>query len=260
MIKSLEKTLMSQQFCTRLDFTEGDILLCLSPYKQNLLEIFTFLSNMNIFISELNAEEIDKDVAVELNTSFRKIYQPKKTPGDGNCLWHMISISLTGNTSLTYILRVLTTFTIILIKDDLMDKLKYEFVSSRSKFTKKELQIYQTNEYTSILSDARLNKSYGNQFHIISISTFLQRNIYIYGPFSKNVIKCSALQLKDLFDCKDPNLGRHLKYAPLINKTFNKDNLKQSALYGFLNHAHYTSLIPKHEDSMQFVPKNSLFF
>ena len=45
--------------------------------------------------------------------SFLKEYVPVKTPGDGNCLFHAISISLNGTLNLTRHLRLLAAFVMI---------------------------------------------------------------------------------------------------------------------------------------------------
>ena len=50
-------------------------------------------------------EKSDQIVCKTLHQAFLKHYTPFTTPKDGNCLWHMISISLCGNISLTNILR-----------------------------------------------------------------------------------------------------------------------------------------------------------
>jgi hypothetical protein len=260
-MKSLEKKLVSIDFFTRVNFDDTQILNVLSPCMTSILEICKFLSAKENFISEIKANDVDKSVAKEMNTAFRDIYQPMKTPPDGNCLWHMVSISLCGDKSLTYVLRALTTFTIIILKDFFFEKIKFEFVQSysTSSSSEKEMQIYVNNEYNDILNHARLDKSFGNQYHLFSICTFLQRNIYIYDAFTNNCVHYSAKKLKNLFDLGNTNLGRHVKYIPNNNIMFSQHNVKSSALFGFLLHAHYTSLIPKEKDPLQFVPKNGWF-
>ena len=57
------------------------------------------------FSSRVQRENCDRIVSETLHLAFLKHYSPFTTPSDGNCLWHMISISLCGNISLTNILR-----------------------------------------------------------------------------------------------------------------------------------------------------------
>ena len=56
---------------------------------------------------------IDYRVNGLLHPSFACQYAPTKTSADGNCLWHMISICLTGSQESTIYLRCVTVFTIL---------------------------------------------------------------------------------------------------------------------------------------------------
>ena len=147
------------------------------------------------------------------------------------------------------------------MKPNYIEKLKWEFETSRSKYTENELNIYLKYEYKNIINDARLKTAFGNQFHLLAVSTFLKRNIYIYTLFSKIAEKLSADRLKVLFDEMDPNLGRHVKYIPVENSLFEKrrHNFISLNLYGYHVDAHYTSLIPSYTDPLQFIPKNAWF-
>ena len=49
--------------------------------------------------------------------SFLKEYVPIKTPGDGNCLFHAVSLSLNGKLNLTRHLRLLAAYSIVQNKD-----------------------------------------------------------------------------------------------------------------------------------------------
>ena len=79
-MKSLEKKLVSVDFFTRVNFDDTQILNVLSPCMTSILEICKFLSAKENFISEIKANDVDKSVAKEMNTAFRDIYQPMKTP------------------------------------------------------------------------------------------------------------------------------------------------------------------------------------
>jgi hypothetical protein len=70
------------------------------------------------FEKKLNSQEIDAIVLCHLHPTFTSFYQPRITKGDGNCLWHMISLSLFGNESFTNNLRWLTVISLLLFKND----------------------------------------------------------------------------------------------------------------------------------------------
>ena len=91
----------------------------------------------------------------------------------------MISISLIGNESLNILIRALTVFTFIkneknikkiIEKDNLFNMTNLE---QRSESTNKK--------FNKLLYEARVNKIWGNKFHLMAISSFLRRNIIILG-------------------------------------------------------------------------------
>ena len=89
------------------------------------------LQNM-LFRCNISKEKIDKKTHRQLYTSFSEIYQPHITSSKGNCLWNMISLSLYGNDTLTLLLRKLTFFTLLYLKNDFLEILRTELVNFKS--------------------------------------------------------------------------------------------------------------------------------
>jgi hypothetical protein len=91
----------------------------------------------------------------------------------------MISISLIGNESLTNVLRALTVYKIIKNKNEYLSILRRElFVSS---MINKDEQVIR--QFNSILLEAKKDKTWCNEYHLLAISTFLNSDIYIYSTF-----------------------------------------------------------------------------
>ncbi len=79
----------------------------LDNFIKTYLQDFKSFSKIINSTFEFNLEEdkTDYKTVATLHPAFLKYFTPFKTPADGNCLWHMISICLCGNISLSNILR-----------------------------------------------------------------------------------------------------------------------------------------------------------
>ncbi len=69
------------------------------------------------FMDILENNRIDYEVLNTLHPAFASHYKPFDTPKDGNCLWHMVSISISGSIKLTSLLRDMTFVTLIVLKN-----------------------------------------------------------------------------------------------------------------------------------------------
>ena len=94
------------------------------------------------FCAELQPDKIDKNASKHFYTSFLKSYQPQVTSGDGNCLWNMVSISLCGNESLQHLLRKLTTFALIILKDSFNNIIRKENEKTKFLNNQEKLKFY----------------------------------------------------------------------------------------------------------------------
>ena len=145
--------------------------------------IINFLRN-NYARQFYNNQTIEKNVINLLPNCIKSNYIPISTPPDGSCLWHMISLSYFGNTNYTQLLRMLSVYYIIYNKYSIFNILEkyYKHLPTNNK---EDFDVIILNKYKSLLLDARKFSSWGNEFHLLIIATFLNIKIYIYSPISE---------------------------------------------------------------------------
>ena len=207
---------------------------------------------VSAFPSEVSFNELDKEVFFSLPKCFRTTFILRITPGDGNCLWHMISISLCGNCSLTALLKNMTTVTIIILRD-VFCKIIYQVLKfNNHRATDLELNKRTQEKYQEIIATAKAPNKWGNEYHLLALSTCLSINIYIYNFFESKVIENEANKTMNNLS------GFHLIYESIKNKTFLES--KKETIYGHYNPKamHYTSLITKANDEVSNYLKPSI--
>ncbi len=228
---------------------------------KSILDISLNLASLS-FAQKLKYNEIDNDVKQLLYKSFSEVYQPRITLGQGNCLWNMVSLCLCGNESLMITLRWMTAICLVLIQQDIKKLLKLDLSLTEGSDTKLDRLV--ETKFQKLLRDAFTAGSWGNEYHLLSISTFLGRNLFIYSTFKKDKKfildeNVNAEILNQEFKAKSLKIGHHLAYKPLKNEIFPEN--KNENLYGFFcsKKSHYSALIPILKDSIVFIPFKNLF-
>ena len=227
----------------------------LNSLETSVLEICELIQEKR-FINKVAEDSIDEQTFSMLHPILHEHYSPHVTTGDGNCLFNMISLCLIGDESLKSLLRALTVFTMV--------KFKNEFVSIISKevnfenLDKEIIKIYYEKIY-----EAKEDAKWGNEIHLLSISTFLSTNIIVYGSFWDNkdlLNKANTIEeLQSAFQ-KGIRTGSHLIYKPIKNEFF-KNQQELIPLFGFFSptREHYSAIIPSKQKIPIFVPKNCLY-
>ena len=189
----------------------------------------------------------------------------------------MISLSLIGNETLNILLRKLTVFTILYMKQHLTDIIVREFNSFFEENKKSNNLIisveeenqkrhdYVTQQLNELLFTAKTENAWGHEYHILCMSTFLNKNIYVYSDFrSKRKFyldrNASLSDIENAFKSKQSSslFGRNLKYSPIENTYFRK-SLTQNLFGYYINKDHYLALIPREQNQIVFETKNNLF-
>jgi hypothetical protein len=233
-------------------------------FKNNfslITQICLFLNSQR-FENTLCGNEIDKSVVAHMYPAFYSQYQPRVTTGDGNCLWHMISLTLCGSEALTNCLRWLTVISLLFFKSNFIEILEKRYKNScEPQFPQNQAIV----KFQTILRTAIDDYLYGNEYHLQALSTVLARDIFIYSYFTRNnelILKknLSSTQLVNLFKNKSMDIGHHIRYQPIKNDFFKTDSLNLS-LNGYFNGSlkHYTALIPKTRRVDVFVPNTNIF-
>ncbi len=226
-----------------------------------ITQICLYLNSIR-FEETLSSNEIDKTVLAHLYPAFYSQYQPRVTTGDGNCLWYMISLTLCGTETLMTSLRWLTVISLIMFKKNFIEILEKRFKnSSEPRFSLNQAKV----KFETILRTAIDVYQYGNEYHLLALSTILGRDIFIYSYFTRNnelVLNknVSSTQLINLFKNKSMDIGHHIRYQPIENQYF-KSSFQNINLNGFFNGSlkHYTALIPKTKRVDVFLPNTNIF-
>ena len=92
------------------------------------------------------------------------------------------------------------------------------------------------NKFNSILTDAKTNKCWCNEYHPLALSTLLNTDIYIYSTFyNTNTNKLyqhanNSIELQNIFS-QGKRTGAHLIYEPISNSSIT--TRKSKPIYGF---------------------------
>ncbi len=209
------------------------------------------IEKMNIFQTKQPAifNPVVDQIApnITLPDAMKCHYVPVDTPPDGNCTFHAVSISLYGDTTLTRHLKLLSVYTLVTHKDLVMKIILKDKPHKRRHTT---IECY----YEDLLQIARLWKKWGNEYHLLSLTIALQRDIYCYSQFQQTNIQ-DPQELQHQFETRDRSTARHLLYtAPLeLQATSYNNNGPLCIYYNGINH--YTSIKP----TSPFVPKYTPF-
>ena len=86
--------------------TEEDLDRCLQENHEMVAHLLQSLmeKSFNLY----RQQTIAFNIRQELHPEFKRHYEAGRTPADGNCLWHAISLCMMGNTSLMAPLRLAT--------------------------------------------------------------------------------------------------------------------------------------------------------
>ncbi len=227
---------------------------CINENKDFLLHGLVFLQTLKHH-GTISPAKIDKIVSLQIFPCFANIFQPHRTTGDGSCLWNMISICLVGDESLTKILRGYTFVTILKYKQKLQAFINQSYPDEKV-----------APKIEEILETSMKDNAWGGEYHLLAISTFLIKKIFVYSSFrerDKFFLKGETATLKELenaFKSKKTRVGFHIQYCP-IREGYWECCYRPAPpinIYGFFHKQHYTALIPKHEKKI-FVPKTNLF-
>jgi hypothetical protein len=169
----------------------------------------------------------------------------------------MISNCLIGNESLTKLLRALTIFKIVKYKIEYLHFIEIE----TSIDTNQDILHSITKKYISILSEAKTNKFWCNEYHLLAIATFLNTDIFIYSSFyytqSGEIyqIANNAIELQQTFD-QNKRTGAHLIDRPISNSSISDKN--DYSIFGYFSfqRKHYNLIIPHSCNSPLFKSKN----
>ncbi len=199
-----------------------------------------------------NMHQVDVAVSNKLFDAFTAEYVPVLTKGDGNCMYHMVSLALCGTEQFMWHLRLLTAYSLIVHKEQMVEviqptarillPLQQRDATSVVKAAEKE--------WLDLLCSSIRDKSWGNQFHLYALTAIMKRSIWLYGVMQNRCLEHEGRQLtpiKDdvtptelqaLFEKGDKRLNNSICYhSPTVPE-------ENAPLLGFLDAAHFTAVLP----------------
>jgi hypothetical protein len=233
--------LESEHFFSKLDMFKNHLDTLKEEIPASVLNLINCLQDLK-HIGKIEKTKVDGITAKNLYSNFMKYYQPHLTSSDGNCVWNSVKI-----------LRKLTFLTLLAMKDDFLNLIKLDFEHSGIENGDVNLK------FDDLLHRSKTNGSWGNEFHILALASFLNKNIYIYSAFKIN----GKFKLRKSIDestlkANFHDIGLNLIYKPISNKRFISKK-QVSNLFCFLRSKHYVSLIPVEGEVYIFPIKNNLF-
>lgn len=184
-----------------------------------------------VYAGQVTAE----GVAREIHPQVHLHYQPVATPGDGNCLWHAVSI-----TSLMTDLRRATT---TILKDHEQDF--------------RRMLAADVTEYTfeRLVTEASTVNCWGNEYHIQALEVALNRPVIQYTGFKAaggqfHHPEASSNRLQALFAQGAPGTRQHLIYDPLWTPAASHGK----PICIVLQNRHFTDQLPRDAQAPLFYP------
>ena len=155
-------------------------------------------------------------------------------------MFNMISINLIGNETLSKLLRALTVYTLIKYRNQFMQSIQREEYLHNNITNINETT---NNKFNSILTDAKTNKCWCNEYHPLALSTLLNTDIYIYSTFyntNTNTLYQHAnnsIELQNIFN-QGKRTGAHLIYEPISNSSITTKKINRYTAFFclFLKH------------------------
>jgi hypothetical protein len=186
----------------------------------------------------------DDAVQDRIHPCMQQYYQAIHCPADGNCLYHAMSISLTGSEHISDKLRKVACLIL------LDHRHWFEYL----------IEIHpMADTFETLLQDVWTNNNWGNEYHILALSIALERPIFQYTGFRKDdgsfhAVNAQPDELAEHFLMESDGFRSHYYYgAPFQNLTTRRP------LFCILQHQHFTPLVPFSRESIIFTPSGTTF-
>ncbi|CAF0920372.1 unnamed protein product [Brachionus calyciflorus] len=195
---------------------------------------------------------VERNIMALLHPEFTKNYIPIKTPPDGNCLFHMISIRLFGHCKNSTLIRYITVFFLYVIEITVKEMIKKEIKLNTPNIIDRDLDTQSNFQYRKLLFNARKSGNWCNEYHLWAISSCLSITIYIYSKMRENILRLDNLEFLKKIRTNISDVCHAIKYIP-------KTNQSKFYICGFFNEHHYSALLPLDQIHTEFIPKNDFY-
>ena len=156
-------------------------------------QVVQYLNSLPVpYANTLPNLHVDRYVQRESHPVFLQSFKPIATTGDGNCMYHALSLAICGTEDLSVVIRLLTTYALIKYKPAMMDVLANIY------FTGDNHQHIQM--FTNTVHKAVHLGVWGTDLHLFPLSLLLNRPIFTYTTFYRTVDSVRILELSDTLD------------------------------------------------------------
>lgn len=180
-------------------------------------------------------------------------FEPIETTGDGSCLFHALSLTLTGNETCTDLIRLLTAHALVKYKQIMINA----FHDAYPLCTEQDLQL----KFNTAIYEAVNVHKWGTDHHLFALSLLLDRPIFQYSTDPNHHIPATNTveQLAQRFLSSELGTRTHLIYCTSVHRALlsNGDvsNLPLLPISLFNCHnLHWVAMLPRTQSAMQYIP------
>ena len=207
----------------------------------------------HVYASQQPHLQQDSSVLTLSHPVLFQTFKPVVTTGDGSCLYHALSLALTGTESCTLLMRLLTAHALVKHKDVVMTAFRkaYQFSSEG------ECEL----KFNTAVIQAVTVPNWGTDCHLFALSVLLGRPIFQYTT-DPNHASCDATtveQFAQMFLSRQSLTTRHLLYctsaqrALLSSGNVSSLPLLPVAVFNMQNY-HWVAMLPHSASAMSSIP------
>ena len=147
-------------------------------------------------------------------------FKPIRTTGDGNCMYHAMSLALTGSENISYLLKMLVAHALLKFRATMISSFRDAYPSSSDE---------QHNAiFNTCLAKALRVGAWGSDFHLFALSLLLNRPIFQFITFYDRVRNHADLCLSNVTDVHefaqkfrdyDLQVRGHILYCSSVHRT-----------------------------------------
>ena len=165
------------------------------PRTAILDQVVQYLNSLPVpYADTLPNLHVDRHVLHESHPIFLQTFKPIATTGDGNCMYHGLSLALCGTENLSVVIRLLTAYALIKHRTVMMEILADIYFSGNHQ---QHVQMF-----TNTLHKAIHLGIWGTDLHLLPLSLLLNRPIFTYTSFYSTL---DSVRVLNLSDTRDPH-------------------------------------------------------
>lgn len=219
--------------------------------------IVEHLNNLpHMYASQHTHLEQDVSVLGMTNPLLFQTFKPVQTTGDGSCLFHALSLTLTGTETCTDLLRLLAVYALVKYKATMMSAFRDAFPLA----TEQDYAL----KFTTAVHSAASVTMWGTDYHLFALCLLLNRPIFHYNTnppainarapssgtleeFAQRYLSRELATMGDCIYCTSAHRaqlsGGDVHVLPLLPLcVFNQNNV------------HWVAMLPRTQSALEYIP------